>query len=69
MVDAASRTPRQSHRWRVGILIALGLTVFIGANAHLLYVAFTALPDCVEHLKDPSGDPSAGMYRAAKSSC
>ncbi|MEQ8396122.1 hypothetical protein [Thalassobaculum sp.] len=59
----------QSLRWRVGLLVALSLTVFIGANAHLLYVAFTASPECVEHLKEASSAPSGGMYRAAKPSC
>ena len=43
-------------------LVAAGLAVVIGANAHLVRVAFESQPDCVPHLK-------AGTLGAAKSSC
>lgn len=50
-----------------GLIIAAGLVLFLGANAHLLYVAVSSQPECVPHLKSSNGEP--GGYRAAKSSC
>lgn len=47
------------------LLIPAALLLFAGANAHLVYVAVSSQPDCVDHLKEPGG----GGYRAAKSSC
>ncbi|AWM26137.1 hypothetical protein N181_27990 [Sinorhizobium fredii USDA 205] len=41
--------------------------IFLGANAHLLYVAIDSDPGCVAHLKGMEAAP--GQYRAAKSSC
>ena len=46
---------------------AVGLTVLIGANAHLVYVSFASHPACVPHLKTPQ--EGVALYRAAKSSC
>ena len=43
------------------------MLLFVGANAHLVYVAIASQPDCVAHLKDPGSAP--GQFRAAKSSC
>jgi hypothetical protein len=40
--------------------------LFVGANAHLVYVAFKSQPDCVAHVKS-AGDGEG--YRAAKSAC
>ncbi|WP_026619398.1 hypothetical protein M728_001098 [Ensifer sp. WSM1721] len=41
--------------------------IFLGANAHLLYVAIDSDPGCVTHLKETGSVP--GQYKAAKSSC
>jgi hypothetical protein len=51
----------------VWTLVAAGCAVFVGANAHLMYVAFTSQPDCVPHLKEPVD--GQGIYRAANSAC
>ncbi|SMQ68704.1 hypothetical protein SAMN06295905_1634 [Devosia lucknowensis] len=60
----ATRRRRLSLAWIVG----LGITaILIGANAHLVYVAFTSQPACVSHLKLPDG--STDHFRAAKSGC
>jgi len=48
--------------------VAGGLLLFLGANAHLLYVALASRSECVDHLKLP-GDARQGQYRAAKSAC
>ena len=48
------------------LLVPLGLLIFVGANAHLVYVAFQSQPECVRHLKAAGGGDS---YRAAMSAC
>ena len=48
-------------------LIPLAVLLFIGANAHLIYVAFSSQPECVDHLKMPEHGTS--RFRAAKSDC
>lgn len=48
-------------------ICAVALTVFVGANAHLIAVSFSSQPDCVPHLKSP--EQGAAQYRAAMSSC
>ncbi len=57
---------------RRGIVLALALAalvvaVFIGANAHLVYVAVTSQPDCVPHAKEVGID--GAPLRAARSAC
>jgi hypothetical protein len=56
-------------RWRIAALAmsAAVLAIFVGANAHLIAVAFSSQPNCVPHLKAPV--EGAAQYRAAKSSC
>ncbi|MDN2566305.1 hypothetical protein N1F89_08735 [Aquibium sp. A9E412] len=63
--------PRASARRRgrllVWLLVPAALLLLAGANAHLVYVAVSSQPGCVDHLKAPgSGD---GAFRAAKSAC
>ena len=65
MTQTAPARPRRSHR--LWILAAVAMTVFVAANAHLVYVAVSSETGCVAHLKDKSGTP--GGYRAAKSAC
>ncbi len=57
---------------RRGIVLALALAalvvaVFIGANAHLVYVAVTSQPDCVPHAKEVGID--GAPLRAARAAC
>jgi hypothetical protein len=61
----AQRRPRT--RLLVGLSVLGGLVLFAGANAHLLYVALTSQPDCVDHVRER--DASGGAFRAAKSAC
>ena len=51
----------------VWLLVPLAVLLFAGANAHLIYVAFSSQPECVDHLKTP--EPGTGRFRAAKSDC
>jgi len=49
------------------LLIVTGILVIAFANAHLVYVAISSQPACVDHLK--SMNETTGVYRAAKSAC
>ncbi|MEX2518256.1 MAG: hypothetical protein WD969_02860 [Paracoccaceae bacterium] len=64
-----SAIPRYWSRPRIIAVAvsALALMVFIGANAHLIAVAFATQPDCVAHSKSPT--EGAVSHIAAKSSC
>lgn len=66
------KTPAHAKFWTHGRVFALGATfivlaVFIAANIHLVFVAFTSQPDCVPHLK--SAMEGTGDHIAANSSC
>jgi len=56
------------RNWRLisAALAAAVLAVFIAANAHFIYVAFSSQPDCVPHAKQAT---EGGALRAAESSC
>ncbi|WP_332719665.1 hypothetical protein [Pelagibacterium mangrovi] len=58
---------RNNTRLLVAVLVFLGTIIFVGANAHLIYVSFASQPGCVDHAKP--GEPRPGQYSAAKSSC
>jgi len=62
---------RQGRRSRATIwwLVAAGLLLVIGANAHLLYVATTSAPGCVAHVEPGEGGGPGGTLSAADSSC
>lgn len=68
----ASGTAPASHllrlRWKImGLSIAGAIVALVvGANAHLLYVAFASQPDCVPHAKE-AGEGRA--FRAAAPAC
>lgn len=49
------------------LLIPLAVLLFAGANVHLIYVAFSSQPECVDHLKRRI--PGTDRFRAAKSDC
>ena len=53
--------------WTAWLLVGVGVLVFCGANAHLVYVAMSSQPECVTHLKEPQH--GSGTYRAAQSDC
>jgi hypothetical protein len=51
------------------VMIAAGLALFAGANAHLIYVAVKSQPDCVPHAKMGGEAGSTAGLSAANSSC
>jgi len=67
MSVALSSGSRTRTRLTVGLLVLIGLVVLVAANAHLLYVAVTSQPDCVDHVRP--GEAGSGVFGAAKSAC
>lgn len=71
MNKLAGTRAQGAPRWKVQALVLLlvsaGLLLFMGANAHLVYVAVDSQPDCVPHLK--TGHDQAGAFSAADSAC
>lgn len=59
---------RADPRLLLGVTVGVGIAALILANVHLVYVALSSRPDCVEHLKE-RGDPALGGFRAARPSC
>lgn len=68
MIATSSSSRWPSGKWAVVVAVAAGLLLVAGANAHLLYVAITSQPGCVDHVK-PGESSRGGMFSAAKSSC
>ena len=63
---------RVRTRTVVGLSLLAALLLLVGANAHLVYVAVTSQPDCVDHVRPGDverGNAENGSFRAAKSSC
>jgi hypothetical protein len=62
---------RVRTRTVVGLSVLAAVLLLAGANAHLVYVAVTSQPDCVDHVRE--GDVAKGQvpgsFRAAKSAC
>lgn len=56
-------------RIRVLVLLAVltAAALFVGANAHLVYVAIASQPECVAHVK--AGESGPGRFSAAKPAC
>lgn len=48
--------------------VGLGLLLLLAANGHLVYVATTSQPVCVDHIRPGEIDPH-NRFRAAKSAC
>jgi hypothetical protein len=54
---------------RVWLLVALVVAVVLAANAHLVYVATTSQPACVDHVRPGEARSVHGQFSAAQSSC
>lgn len=53
----------------VACAVAAGLLVVLLANAHLVYVAVTSQPACVDHIQTGVVPAPEGSFSAASSSC
>lgn len=68
-MSGAPAMPRgRRSRTAIWWLVAAGLALVIGANAHLLYVATSSEPGCVAHVRSGDSEPG-GPFSAADSSC
>lgn len=69
--STGSQSRLDTRPWRLAaiMLSALIAAVFVGANAHLIYVAFASRPDCVAHDRATGEARDAGSFGAAQSSC
>jgi hypothetical protein len=63
MPEAKRPLPR-AFKW---LLIGLAGAIFVGANAHFVYMAIATQPDCIEHIKEKGQQPN--QFRAAASAC
>ena len=66
-IQPAMKPPRR--RWTIGLLVAGGLLLVVGANAHLLYAALTSQPECVPHARPGESAAKPGQFSVAKSAC
>ena len=67
MMALAAR--RLSTRALVWLSVAAGLLLIALANAHLVYVAVSSQPDCIDHVKRGVAVAAPGKFSAASSSC
>jgi len=54
---------------RLWLLVGVALAAVLAANAHLVYVATTSQPACVNHVRQGEGSAEHGLFSAAQSSC
>jgi hypothetical protein len=64
---SAAQVPKTRTWLIVLVLVSLTLLLFIGANAHLLYIAVQSEPACVQHAK--TGHSLPNTFAAAASAC
>jgi hypothetical protein len=60
---------RVSGKFWIWMAVAAGLLFVLMANAHLVYVAFSSQPDCIDHIKRGTSVAETGKFSAASSSC
>lgn len=58
-------TAANKTRLIVAVAVLIGLAIFAGANAHLIWTSVRSQPECVPHLDAPQ----PGRFHAAESSC
>ena len=64
----AKRTTAVHRSWVIGA-VALVLALVLGANAHLLYVAFSSQPGCADETLKASANGELQALRPAKEGC
>jgi len=65
-IPARTLSKRKAVLW---LAVGLGLLVLFAANGHLVYVAMTSQPDCVDHIRHGEADGKQNRFSAAKSAC
>ncbi len=56
---------------KAAIWLAVGLCLLLlfAANCHLVYVAMTSQPDCVDHIRHGEMNGTQSRFSAARSAC
>jgi hypothetical protein len=65
-MPAQTRSTRKAAIW---LTVGLGLLLLVAANGHLVYVAVTSQPDCVDHLRRGEASGAQNRFSAARSAC
>ena len=65
-IPMQSKSKRKAAIW---LAVGLGLTLLLAANGHLVYVAVTSQPDCVDHIRQGETNETQKQFRAARSAC
>lgn len=68
MSRPARREGVAGRRFALWFAVGAGLLLLIGANWHLVHVALTSQPDCIDHIR-PGQEGRPGSYSAARSWC
>jgi uncharacterized membrane protein YhiD involved in acid resistance len=63
---AATAAKRRAAIW---LAVGLGLLFLVAANAHLVSVAVTSQPECVDHVRPGEMNRTQTQFSAARSSC
>ena len=67
-MSAAAMKQVNAKFW-IWMAVAAALLLVLMANAHMVYVAFSSQPDCIDHVKRGASVAEAGKFSAASSSC
>lgn len=67
-MSTAAMKPVNAKFW-VWMAVTAGLLLVLMANVHMVYVAFSSQPDCIDHVKRGASVAEAGTFSAASSSC
>jgi hypothetical protein len=65
-IPARTLSKRKAVLW---LAVGLGLLVLFAANGHLVYVAMTSQPDCVDHIRRGEAHGKQSRFSAARSAC
>jgi uncharacterized membrane protein YhiD involved in acid resistance len=65
-ITARTVSRRKAAIW---LAVGLGLLFLAAANGHLVYVATTSQPDCVDHVRQGEVSEAQGRFSAARSAC
>jgi hypothetical protein len=65
-MPAGTASKRKAVIW---LAVCLSLLVLFAANGHLVYVAMTSQPDCVDHVRQGEMSAMQTRFSAARSAC
>jgi hypothetical protein len=57
------------RRAMIWLAVGLGLLLLVAANGHLVYVAVTSQPECIDHVRPGETNTTQVRFSAARSSC